>query len=51
MASAGIAELEPRSPVSAKAVRTGPDWLHELKFDGYRVLVRKAGRTKEAANG
>jgi ATP-dependent DNA ligase len=35
--------IEPCSPVTAKAVPTGPDWLHEVKFDGYRVQVHKAG--------
>ena len=28
----------------AKAVPTGPDWLHEVKFDGYRVQAHKVGR-------
>jgi bifunctional non-homologous end joining protein LigD len=24
-------------------VPTGPNWLHEVKYDGYRILARKAG--------
>jgi len=23
--------------------RSGPNWLHEIKFDGYRVIARKDG--------
>jgi ATP dependent DNA ligase domain len=23
---------------------SGPDWLHEIKFDGYRVLLHKVGK-------
>ena len=22
---------------------TGPGWLHEVKYDGYRIIARKAG--------
>ena len=36
--------IEPCSPVSAKAIPRGPDWLHEVKFDGYRVQIHKAGK-------
>ena len=36
--------VEPCSPVSAKAVPRGGDWLHEVKFDGYRIQVHKAGK-------
>jgi ATP-dependent DNA ligase len=28
-------------------VPTGADWLHEVKFDGYRVQVHKTGREVE----
>jgi len=28
-------------PTSAKAVPDGPDWLHEIKCDGFRILVRR----------
>ena len=33
--------VEPCSPVSAKSVPTGGDWLHEVKFDGYRVQATR----------
>ena len=31
-----LATLEREAP-------TGPDWFHEVKYDGYRILARKAG--------
>ena len=30
-------------PTSATAVQDGPDWFHEIKFDGYRLLVQRDG--------
>jgi bifunctional non-homologous end joining protein LigD len=36
--------IEPCSPVAAKAVPTGAAWLHEVKFDGYRVQIHKVGK-------
>ena len=35
--------IEPRSPILAKAVPIGPDWIHEVKFDGQRVQAHKVG--------
>ena len=35
--------IEPCSPIVAKAVPTGADWLHEVKFDGYRIQAHKVG--------
>ena len=32
--------ITPCSPVIAKTSPTGPEWLHEVKFDGYRMLCR-----------
>jgi bifunctional non-homologous end joining protein LigD len=29
-------------PTSAKAPPSGPDWIHEIKHDGFRVLARLA---------
>jgi ATP-dependent DNA ligase len=26
-------------PSSGKAVPSGPDWLHEIKYDGFRVRI------------
>jgi bifunctional non-homologous end joining protein LigD len=36
--------IQPCSPVTAKSVPTGDDWLHEPKLDGYRLQVAKQGR-------
>jgi ATP-dependent DNA ligase len=33
----------PCQPVLADGPRSGPGWLHEIKFDGYRVIARKDG--------
>jgi bifunctional non-homologous end joining protein LigD len=30
---------QPCIPTSRVKVPTGPDWLHELKHDGYRLIV------------
>jgi ATP-dependent DNA ligase len=30
-------------PTISKRVPSGPDWVYELKIDGYRLMVRKAG--------
>ncbi|WBL75582.1 DNA ligase [Bradyrhizobium xenonodulans] len=32
-------------PTPAKAVPTGPDWIHEIKYDGYRLRVERQGKT------
>ncbi|MGX4771998.1 ATP-dependent DNA ligase [Bradyrhizobium guangdongense] len=31
-------------PMAAKAVPNGPDWIHEIKYDGYRLRVERSGR-------
>ena len=31
-------------PVLAKAVPTGPDWIHEVKYDGYRGRIVRDGK-------
>src|SRR5918998_3270908 len=33
----------PCQPVLATVVPTGPEWVHELKWDGYRILARRTG--------
>ena len=33
----------PCQPALAERPPSGPDWLHEIKFDGYRVIARKDG--------
>jgi bifunctional non-homologous end joining protein LigD len=30
-------------PTTGKAVPAGPDWLHEVKYDGYRLRVERDG--------
>jgi hypothetical protein len=31
--------IPPCSPIPTKVVPVGYDWVHEVKFDGYRVVV------------
>jgi bifunctional non-homologous end joining protein LigD len=33
--------IEPCQPVLSAIVPSGPDWVHELKHDGWRLLARK----------
>jgi ATP-dependent DNA ligase len=28
---------------TGKQVPTGPDWLHEVKYDGYRMMLHRDG--------
>jgi ATP-dependent DNA ligase len=30
-------------PTGAKIVPDGPDWIHEIKYDGYRLRVERSG--------
>jgi len=30
-------------PTKATIVPTGPDWLHEIKYDGYRLRLERDG--------
>jgi ATP-dependent DNA ligase len=30
-------------PISGKAVPSGPDWIHEVKYDGYRLRLERDG--------
>jgi bifunctional non-homologous end joining protein LigD len=34
----------PCQPALADRPPSGPSWLHEIKFDGYRVIARKDGQ-------
>jgi bifunctional non-homologous end joining protein LigD len=34
---------EPCLPTTATTVPTGPEWLHELKHDGFRLLIHRDG--------
>jgi bifunctional non-homologous end joining protein LigD len=35
----------PARPVLASKPPCGPDWVHEIKHDGYRIIVRRDGPT------
>jgi len=32
-------------PTAAKAVPDGPDWIHKIKYDGYRLRVERNGKS------
>lgn len=36
--------FEPCLPTSGTKVPSGNDWLHEIKYDGYRLIVQRAGK-------
>ena len=36
--------IEPCQPAIRKESPSGPQWLHEVKFDGYRIQIHKAGK-------
>ncbi|WP_079602060.1 RNA ligase family protein [Bradyrhizobium erythrophlei] len=35
--------FEPCLPTRGKEVPSGADWLHEIKYDGYRLIVQRDG--------
>src|SRR5213076_2448271 len=37
----GLGIIEPCLPSPAKVPPSGPDWLHEIKHDGFRILARR----------
>jgi len=37
----GLGIIEPCLPSAAKVPPSGPGWLHEIKHDGFRILVRR----------
>ncbi|HEY2534835.1 MAG TPA: DNA ligase [Xanthobacteraceae bacterium] len=39
-----IGFVEPCLPSLIKQPPTGPDWLHEIKHDGFRIMARRDGR-------
>lgn len=39
--------IEPMLLLRTEKLPEGPDWIHELKFDGYRALAIKTGRSVE----
>ena len=36
--------FEPCIPTRGTKVPSGPDWIHEVKYDGYRLLVVRDGK-------
>src|SRR5688572_4487265 len=43
IAAEKAAVIEPCQPTIAAKPPSGPGWLHEIKHDGYRMLVRRDG--------
>jgi ATP-dependent DNA ligase len=35
--------IEPCLPTGARSAPSGPLWVHEIKFDGYRFICRREG--------
>ncbi len=35
--------FEPCIPTRGTKVPAGPDWIHEIKHDGYRLIVQRDG--------
>jgi bifunctional non-homologous end joining protein LigD len=35
--------IVPAQPIERATPPAGPDWVHEVKHDGYRMIVRKGG--------
>jgi bifunctional non-homologous end joining protein LigD len=44
VAVAGAGFIEPCLPSAARQPPSGTDWLHEIKWDGFRKQVRSDGR-------
>jgi ATP-dependent DNA ligase len=38
----------PAQPIKASRPLSGADWVHEIKHDGYRLIVRRDGPTVRA---
>jgi bifunctional non-homologous end joining protein LigD len=41
--SEGSMFVPPCLPTPSKRARSGPEWVHEIKHDGYRLIVRRDG--------
>src|SRR5262245_21215362 len=35
--------ISPCLPTPSRRARSGPEWVHEIKHDGYRLIVRRDG--------
>jgi hypothetical protein len=40
--------FEPCLPTRGSKVPSGPDWIHEIKHDGYRPIVQRDGELHDA---
>lgn len=38
------AAFEPCIPTRGTKVPVGPDWIHEIKHDGYRLIIQREGK-------
>jgi bifunctional non-homologous end joining protein LigD len=36
--------FEPCIPSGAKSVPDRPEWIHEIKHDGYRLIIQREGK-------
>jgi bifunctional non-homologous end joining protein LigD len=45
------ASLEPQLCTAASKVPSGGDWLHEIKYDGWRLMARKQGDVVRISRG
>jgi bifunctional non-homologous end joining protein LigD len=39
-----LRKYEPCIPTRGTKVPSGPDWFHEIKHDGYRLIVQREGK-------
>jgi len=39
-----VITIEPCLPSVAQTPPTGPDWIHEIKHDGFRIIGRRDGK-------
>jgi bifunctional non-homologous end joining protein LigD len=44
-------EYLPRIPTCGTEVPSGPDWFHEIKHDGYRLIVQREGKRVRLLTG
>jgi len=42
--------FEPCLPTPANQVPSSPDWLREIKHDGYRLIVQRAGQERASVH-
>jgi ATP-dependent DNA ligase len=44
-------KVEPCLPRLAKEPPAGPDWIHEIKHDGFRIMARRDGSRVRLKSG